>query len=408
MLREPQLNKPDTASAEAYRGLTQLEQGLPSFYYYDPLHYERELHALWYTNWLYVCRSDALNGPRSFRIFAIGDQEILLLRDETNQLRAFHNTCRHRGSRLCNEVAGKLRENSIQCPYHRWLYSLEGELLGFPAIGRVEDFDKRHYGLYRVAVAEWGGFVFVNLKGKEAPPLDTALRARAGRLDNWPLAELVVGHSHHMTLACNWKIFWENFSECYHCPGIHPELSQLVPIYGRSIMGPYEDPDWMRHRDDEDPRFRGGLRQGAATWSMDGQVHGATFPGLTAGERKAGQTYVTAWPTMFVVGHVDYVRMVSLRPLAPEVTELSVEWLFPRETLEQTDFDMANTVEFGRLVLEQDGAACELNQKGLRAIAHKLGVLLPQEFAVFAFHEWVRAGLAQAKWRPAAGRSAVS
>jgi glycine betaine catabolism A len=389
------LNRSDTAGAEAYRGLTELKQGLPSFYYYDALHHEHELHALWYANWLYVCRSDALNGARSFRTFTIGDQEILLLRDETSRLRAFHNTCRHRGSRLCGEVAGIMRGNSIQCPYHRWSYSLDGELLGFPSIARVEDFDKRDYGLYKVAVAEWGGFVFVNLRGTEAPPLDTALRAKAGRLDNWPLAELVVGHTHQMTLACNWKVFWENFSECYHCPGIHPELSRLVPIYGRSIMGPYEDPDWARHRDDEDPRFRGGLRPGAATWSMDGQVHGATFPGLTAEERKAGQTYMTAWPTMFVVGHVDYVRIVSLKPLGVELTEISAEWLFPRETLEQTGFDMANVVEFGHLVLEQDGAACTLNQKGLRAIAHKQGVLLPQEYAVFAFQEWVRAGLAQ-------------
>ena len=395
MLREPQLNKSGTAGVEEYRGLSELKHGLPSHYYYDPLHHEHELRALWCTNWLYVCRSDALNGPRCFRTFTIGDQEILLLRDETNELRAFHNTCRHRGSRLCNEDAGTLKANSLQCPYHRWSYSLSGELLGFPSIARVEDFDKREYGLYKVGVAEWGGFVFVNLRGTDAPPLDAALRARAGGLDNWPLAELAVGYSHHMTLACNWKAFWENFSECYHCPGIHPELSRLVPIYGRSIMSRYEDPNWSRHRDDEDPRFRGGLRQGAATWSMDGQAHGAIFPGLTAEERKAGQTYVTAWPTMFVVGHVDYVRIVSLRPVAAEATELSAEWLFPRETVEQMGFDIANTIDFGRLVLEQDGAACELNQKGLHAMAHKQGVLLPQEFAVFAFQEWVRAGLAQ-------------
>ena len=85
-----------------------------------------------------------------------------------------------------------------------------------------------------------------------------------------------------------------------------------------------------------------------------------------------------------------------MRPLGSESTEVIAEWLFPRETLEQTSFDIANTVELGRLVLEQDGAACELNQTGLHALPHKQGVLLPQEFAVFAFHEWVRRGLAEA------------
>jgi glycine betaine catabolism A len=382
---------------EMYRGLPQLERSLPSSYYYDSAHYEQELRAFWYANWIYGCRADALNGPRSFRIITIGSQEILLLRDETGQLQAFHNTCRHRGARLCNEAVGTLRGNSVQCPYHRWAYGLNGELLGFPAISKVDALDKRDYPLYKVAVAEWCGSVFVNLRSAASPPLETALRPNANRLANWPLAKLVTGHSHRMTLTCNWKVFWENFSECYHCPGVHPELSRLVPIYGRSIITPYDDPDWSLYRDDQDPRFRGGLREGAVTWSMDGQAHGVTFPGLTPEERKAGHTYVTAWPTMFVVGHVDYMRIVSLRPLGPEATELSAEWLFPRETLEQEGCDLANTVEFGRLVLEQDAAACELNQKGLRAIPHESGVLLPQEIGVFAFHEWIRAGLSRSQ-----------
>jgi Rieske 2Fe-2S family protein len=395
--------KATAAATEMYRGLPQLEPSLPSFYYYDPTHYEQELRAFWYANWIYACRADALDGPRSFRIFTIGSQEIVLLRDEMGQLQGFHNTCRHRGARLCNEAAGTLRANSIQCPYHRWAYGLDGELLGFPAIGTVSNLDKRDYPLYKVAVTEWCGSVFINLKGAESPPLGTALRPSANRLANWPLAELVVGHSHRMTLGCNWKVFWENFGECYHCPGVHPELSRLVPIYGRSIITPYDDPNWSAHRDDEDPRFRGGLREGAVTWSMDGQAHGATFAGLTPEERKAGQTYVTAWPTMFVVGHIDYARIVSLRPLGPESTELNAEWLFPRETLDRKGFDLANTVEFGRLVLDQDAAACELNQKGLRALPHRWGVLLPQEIGVFAFHEWIRSGLARAQEDPRGG-----
>ncbi len=384
------MHQPQTASVEAYRGLPQPEPTLPSACYYDRQHHDRELSAIWYKDWLYVCRADALDGPRSFRVFTIGNQEILVLRDEGHRLQAFHNTCRHRGSRLCTEPAGRLKTNAIQCPYHRWAYSLQGDLLGFPAIASVDDFNKTDYPLYRVGVTEWSACIFINVSGEEAPPFETALRPHAERLANWLLADLAIGHTHRMTLACNWKLFWENFSECYHCPGVHPELSRLVPIYGRSIISPYDDPDWQRHRDSSDPRHRGGLRQGAETWSMDGQVHGVTFPRLTEQERRAGQTYITAWPSMFVVGHVDYARVVSLRPLGPELIELTAEWLFPRETLAQPGFDLANVVDFGRLVLEQDGAACELNQAGLHALAHKQGVLLPQESGVFVFQQWVR------------------
>jgi glycine betaine catabolism A len=378
---------------DLYTGLKQLEPGLPSRFYYDPEHYERELRALWYRNWIYLCRASTLPEPQSFRTFSIGSQSILVLRDEHGVLRAFHNTCRHRGSALCATSEGRFRAKFITCPYHGWAYDLQGKLAGVRARGVSDDFDPGDFPLYDVALAEWGGFVFTNLGGA-AVPLEATMRPNSQRLANWPLATLASGHVWRKTVACNWKVFWENFNECYHCPGVHPELSRLVPIYGRSIMNPYDDPDWPSHRDDPDPRFRGGLRPGAATWSMDGQTRGATFPSLTAEERGAGHRFVTLWPTMYIVGHVDYVRIVTMRPLGPEETELTAEWLFAPETFASKDFDLDNAVGLGRLVVEQDGAACELNQKGLRSVAHQHGVLMPQEYAVWAFQDWVRRGLA--------------
>lgn len=385
---------PDNRDSGSYTGLKQLEQGLPSRFYYDAEHHERELRALWYRNWIYLCRAATLPDARSFRTFTIGNQNILVLRDERGVLRAFHNTCRHRGSALCTVQEGRFRSKFITCPYHGWSYDLRGRLAAVPGLGISEEFDKRNFPLYDVAVAEWGGFVFVNLEGGE-PPLEEALRPNGQRLANWPLAELTVGHVMRKSLACNWKVFWENFNECYHCPGVHAELTKLVPIYGRSISNQYDDPDWESHRDDPDPKFRGGLREGAVTWSMDGQSRSASFPDLTEEERGAGHRFVIAWPTMYVVGHIDYVRIVSMRPLGPEETELTVEWLFPAETPADKNFDLENVVAFGRLVVQQDGVACELNQRGLRSLAHRQGVLMPQEHAVWAFHEWVRRGLAK-------------
>ena len=134
-------------------------------------------------------------------------------------------------------------------------------------------------------------------------------------------------------MNCNWKIFWENFNECLHCPGVHKHLSQLVPIYGRGLMARHDDPEWERHADNDAPEFSGGLRAGAETWSRDGQAHGPIFAGLSDSERAAGQTYATHLPSMFVVGHVDYVRTVRLAPLGPEQTELTAEWLFSPEAL---------------------------------------------------------------------------
>jgi Rieske 2Fe-2S family protein len=380
--------------APAYTGLGELKATLPSQFYFAPDHYEQELKKLWYRNWVYLCRASTLSEPRAFRTFTIGNQSVLVLRDEHSSLRAFHNTCRHRGSVLCSEEEGRLRGKNLVCPYHGWSYSLEGDLMAVPKMGLPDEFDQSDYSLYKIALAEWGGCVFIRLEGPGAK-LDEVLRPNATRLANWPMETLATGHVMRTVLACNWKVFWENFNECYHCPGVHPELSRLVPIYNRTIMGPYDDPSWENHKDDPDPRYRGGLRQGAVTWSVDGQAVGAAFPGLTEEERGAGHRFVTLWPTMYVVGHIDHMRMVTMRPLGPEQTELTVQWLFDPATLADPGFDLEKTISFAKLVVEQDGAACELNQKGLRSVAHRQGVLMPQEYAVHAFHEWVRNSLAK-------------
>ncbi|TIX03724.1 MAG: aromatic ring-hydroxylating dioxygenase subunit alpha, partial [Mesorhizobium sp.] len=102
-------------------------------------------------------------------------------------------------------------------------------------------------------------------------------------------------------------------------------------------------------------------------------------------------TYATSLPSMFIVGHVDYVRTVRLVPLGPEQTELSAEWLFPAEALASPEADIDNIVAFGRQVLEEDAAICEVNQKGLRSMRHEAGVLMPEEYDLHRFHEWVRA-----------------
>src|SRR5215470_3163665 len=150
------MTAPDNRGSESYTGLRQLEEGLPSQYYHDPAHHERELRAVWYRNWVYLCRASTLPAPQSFRTFTVGSQTILVVRDEAGTLRAFHNTCRHRGSALCAETEGQLRSKYITCPYHGWSYDLRGQLAVVPALGMSDDFDRRNFPLYDVALAEWG------------------------------------------------------------------------------------------------------------------------------------------------------------------------------------------------------------------------------------------------------------
>ena len=356
---------------------------LSASWYVDPAHHERELKAIWARQWIYAGRAKDLP-PLTVRRFDVAGHALILVKDGNDAVSCFHNTCRHRGAELCAAHEIRLKAKLITCPYHEWSYDLAGQLVRVPHASPTPDFRKQDHGLLKVPVTEWNGFLFVCLDDNP-PPFETVPDAGAKALENWPMRDLVTGHTLVRELACNWKVFWENYNECLHCPGIHPELCDMVPIYRKGLMAPNEAPGWT-----PDAVLSLPLKPGARTWSMNGKACGPEFPGLSEEQRKAGMTFVTLWPTMYVVAHVDYVRAVSLRPLGPERTELRAEWFFLRATLEADGFDLGNVTRFASLVIEQDGAASEMNQRGLKSPAFKAGRLMPQEFDVYRFQQWVR------------------
>ena len=143
--------------------LERLEPTLPSRYYYDPDHYQRELETFWYRRWLYACRTEEVANPRDYRVVEVGDQRIVIIRRPGGELSAFHNTCRHRGSELCVAPRGTLNRDAVVCPYHAWTYALTGELIATPRRLDSPDFRAEDFSLHTVSVGEWGGYVFVNL-----------------------------------------------------------------------------------------------------------------------------------------------------------------------------------------------------------------------------------------------------
>ncbi|MCB1424141.1 MAG: aromatic ring-hydroxylating dioxygenase subunit alpha [Nitratireductor sp.] len=394
----------DRILEEGFNGLASAQPALPAAWYFEPAQFDREMRDIWGKSWVYLCRADSLPHTGDFRSFSIGGQEILVVRGEDGAVHGFFNTCRHRGSALCTSETGRF-ERRIVCPYHQWTYGLDGRLLATGRMRPVAGFDRAEYGLHAIAIAEWGGCVFANLAGDGASPFKEVFGGELSFIASWPMETLVTGHRYRKELACNWKIFWENFNECLHCPNIHPELCELVPIYGRGIMARRDDPEWQAHADDGAPLRSGGLRTGADTWSMDGAAQDE-LPGLSHEERASGQRYATLLPSVFIAAHVDYVRIVRLMPLSPERTELTAEWLFRPETLARPDFDLARITDFATLVMEQDGMACELNQRGLRAAPFERGVLMQEEYEVFLFQDWIREALGEPRLSQPAGSRA--
>src|SRR5438552_4759573 len=153
-------------------------------------------------------------------------ESLIIVRDKRGEIHGFFNVCRHRGTRLREDRNGHL--SAIQCPYHAWTYGLDGRLIGAPHMDQVPGFDKADYSLHAVNLALWEGFIFVSLA--ESPtPLEEWFAPLKGKFSHWNLPKLCSAKRIEYDVRANWKLIFENYSECYHCPGVHPALSKLTP-----------------------------------------------------------------------------------------------------------------------------------------------------------------------------------
>ena len=385
--------------------LTRLEPGLPAEWYRDPAHHERELEALWYGRWVAVGRAEELPHPGDWRVVTLGTQSIVVLRDsqaggrggdgaEGGRIRAFHNTCRHRGSVLCTADAGRFERGRIVCPYHAWVYDLAGRLVATPNRMETPDFRADDLPLFEVAVDAWGGFVFVNLAGPaHAPPLRGALGDLPGRFERHGFAELRIGKRIVADVRANWKLLAENFSECFHCPPVHPELCRVITSYRDAGA-------WGLHGGPEPtPEFR----PGAATLTLDGTARLPPFRGLDADDRAT--VYIPAMlpPNLFLNVQPDYVNAHLMFPTGPESVRIVYDWLFEPQHLPLADDVLEHYVTLWDVTNRQDARNCEWQQQGVHARPFKHGVYVPQEFDCHRFAEWVRAGLQDYATAPAGG-----
>jgi Rieske 2Fe-2S family protein len=236
--------------------------------------------------WLCVGREEDLPDAGSYLTQAIGSERILVVRGEDRALRAFYNVCRHRGTQLVEEPCGRLR-GAIGCPYHAWTYALDGRLLRAP---RAEaGFRPEEFPLLQARLETLGGFVFVNLE-RNAPALGQAL-ADLPDLGRYRLAELRRVRIIEYTIEANWKVIAENYSECYHCPLVHPQLSRISDLTsGFAQCG---------------DSFNGGpmqLREGFTTMSMSGATALAPIPGLADRIRRLVHHYLV-YPNLMLGLH---------------------------------------------------------------------------------------------------------
>ena len=354
---------------------------LPGADYFSPevfaLERERIFHALWHC----VGREEDV-APGSFLVVDVVGESVILVRDREGVLRAFLNACRHRGAKLC-EGAGEAGR-TIVCPYHAWSYRLDGALVGTPNVAEDELLDRAGLGLVSVALDAWDGFVWVTLSD-DAPPLRAQLERWASddpfQWERYGVGELVVGAKRVYDVAANWKIVVENYNECLHCPTVHPELVQMVPLYQSGDVIEPAEPDWNGNR----------LAPGLHSFTPSGESGLPLLPGLEENDTTAfyGCTHL---PNLIVNYHTDCVSTFLISPVAADRTTVTCHYLFRPETVQADGFDPSPVVDFRHLLATQDWAVCERTQQGVSSRAFAQGGVLPyNDRYVHAFHERYRA-----------------
>ena len=359
---------------EATRKPFESARTLPGEAYTSDGVFRLELAEIFGRMWLCIGREADVPKPGDFFTHEIGAERLLVVRGGDGAVRAFFNVCRHRGSRIVDAAHGEGLER-LRCPYHSWTYALDGRLGHAPRM--AADFDRTEFPLLQARLETFAGFLFVNLD-ERAEPLERYL-ADLPDLRRYRMAELLRGRRAEYEIAANWKFVCENYSECYHCPGVHPQLFRISDYLapGLRVL-------------EAGGCFNGGamaLRDGFATMSMSGRSSLPQIPGLPADDHRK-VFYYLVYPNLLLSPHPDYVLTHTIWPLAPGRSRIVCEWLFTREAVAMPGFDPSDVVEFWDLTNRQDWGLCERAQAGAASRGYRPGPYQPSEDCVHTFDRW--------------------
>lgn len=347
---------------------------LPPQVYHDPEILAYELETWFASGWVCVGREEDIELEGQYFLTTLCGENIIVVRDKGAQVRAFFNFCRHRGATMVTEPHGRVPR--FQCPYHAWVYDLDGRLHMPRFCDQLENFDLAEWGLVPAAVGVWQGLIFLNINN-DAPPLLESLGDMPQFFDRFDLGALRRASLIEYDVRANWKAIIENYSECYHCPGVHPQLNKITPFdLGEWIAteGPWRA-SWMPVIGDYD------------TLTMDGHMteHGRDLlDGMTEDDHKKVY-YFVVWPNLLISLHPDYLMTHRVVPIEPGRTYIACEFFFDPEQMARPEFDPSDAVEFWDLTNRQDWEVCELQQQGTASRAYTAGRFTAMESGVHAF-----------------------
>jgi Rieske 2Fe-2S family protein len=384
-------------------------KSLPQKYFVSPDVFADEQEKIFSKQWLLVGHQSQIARDGDYFVAEVNGESLIVIRDQRSEIRGFYNVCRHRGTRLKEHRAGEAdcgHASAIQCPYHAWTYGLDGRLIGAPHMDEVPGFDKADYSLHAVNLGLWEGFIFVNLANETRLHAEaTARQARGdyislerwfapltGKFLHWNLPKLRSAKRIEYDVRANWKLIFENYSECYHCPGVHPMLSKVSPYDSAEndlTEGPFLG-GFMKIAKGRSLTMSGN----ACARPIDHQHELATASPSGGGhEQERRVFYYSIFPNMLLSMHPEYVMVHQLWPKSPERTLILCDWFFHPDAFEAGGsdhkqagvsdpgysgdaghrFNPEDAIEFWDMTNKQDWHVCELSQQGIASRAYEPG-----------------------------------
>ena len=351
------------------------QRTLPAEAYVSAQVFANEQRVIFGSHWQCVAREEDLARLGDFLVREVGGESLIIVRGDDHCIRAHFNVCRHRGTRLCTESHGQF-SRTIQCPYHAWTYALDGSLVGVPDERQLPNFQRQDHALHAAGCAIWEGFVWVNLS-EQRTSLDDWLAPLHNKFAAWGLANLLTLGRREYHVAANWKLIVQNYSECYHCPVIHPALVKLSPPTSGG-------------NDLTDGPFLGGFMdvpEPGGSMTCSGRACGAALGSLTGPDLQRVYYYVL-FPNLLLSLHHDYVMVHTLWPLSPGETRIECQWLFHPDSRDSGRWDPNDGIEFWDQTNREDWRVSELTQLGVASMRYRPGPYSNREAMSAAFDRY--------------------
>jgi phenylpropionate dioxygenase-like ring-hydroxylating dioxygenase large terminal subunit len=345
---------------------------LPSWCYTSEAFYQREVEQIFLKQWNFAGRLDEIPDSGDYMSLDFCGESVIVIRGKDDVVRAFANVCRHRSARL---LEGRGRCRTIVCPYHSWVYDLDGTLLRMKGMEQTAGFDPAENGLIPLQVESWAGFLFVSF-ANDVMPLEEHLGDMTEQYASYRFADMLCVRRRSYDLKCNWKLYIENAMEDYHTATVHKDSignQDCVPV---STKG-----QWAAiHLEAADT---------IAVLTEDNTTlpHIEKLSGLAA----KGTYFSVIYPGTFFATHQDCMWWLQLLPHAPDRTTVVIGSCFPRSSIAREDFPREVLKYYARWdkALPEDNAISERQQQGLNSRSSRPGRLSYYEPCVHAIANWV-------------------